>query len=143
MALDPKTENAKTVTIACKYEHGLQIDAAKGGPPGSVVLAGGNASETIGGYGFTDNVDGAFWRAWLAEHLTFPGVVLGMIFATEKPAAARDRAREQAGIITGFEGIDPERPREGVLVDNYEGRPKNLPVPGAPVPGAPAAPVKP
>lgn len=144
MAAEPKVDTAKTVCVACKLSHGHELQLWKLGPvvrgeqQGAkpigkpVVLAGSNAADTIGGYGFTYNVDAAFFREWMAQNQEFPAVIEGLIFAREKPADARDKAREMSGILTGFEGLDPEQPREGVLVDTYEGRPKTLPVPGMP-----------
>jgi hypothetical protein len=133
MATAPKSDAAKTVTVACKLPHGLELrlyKVEKDTPaqllPGDpVVLAGTNADNAVGGYGLTENVDAAFFAAWMDQNQTFPAVRAGLIFADDSTAKVRDRAVEQARLESGFEGINPEAPRSGVLPDTYEGRPKS------------------
>jgi hypothetical protein len=38
-----------------------------------------------------------------------------MLFAADTPERARDQAREQSGIVTGFGGLNPDRPAPGIV----------------------------
>lgn len=125
---------AGTVTVACKLPHGLQLELkgadgqavrvpVKGNAAarrleiaddkGNVVQHEGIAS-VQGGYGLTHGVDADFWAQWLKENADYAPVKNGMIFATAKGESAASKAREQAEIRTGFEPIDPLKPRPGI-----------------------------
>jgi hypothetical protein len=132
MAAEPKASAAKTLTVACKLPHGIELRLYKVEkdipaqllPGDPVVLAGSNSDGALGGYGFTDNVDAGFFSAWMDQNQNFPAVRAGLIFAEASPDRARDKAREQASVLSGFEGINPEAPPGGVMADTYDGRPK-------------------
>lgn len=126
--------NTSTITVACKLPHGLRLRLYKPAPAGGapaiaaeVVLAGSNSSNAVGGYGINDYVDAELFKTWLAANADYAPVKAGLIFADVKRDRARDRAREQSKIVSGFEGIDPEKPPEGVAPDKYEGRPGQKP----------------
>jgi hypothetical protein len=68
----------------------------------------------IGGYGITEGVDEEWFKAWLAAHADYEPVHRGLIFAMPTPARAEDKAREQAGIESGFEPMDPDKPGPGL-----------------------------
>lgn len=98
-----------TVTIGCKLPNGLHLDY-KGV---RVTLNGSNSSRIVGGYGFT-SVSKDFWDAWSAEYKGFPPLEAGLIFAQNNNLSANAAATEQAGIKSGFEPIDPQKPAPGV-----------------------------
>lgn len=126
MAVDPKK-----VCVACKLPHGLQIqfyNLKPNFPPEvdgePIILAGGNSPDAVGGFGITPGVDGAGFARWLEQNKSYPAVRAGLLFAEDTYDKARDRAREAAGIVSGFEGVNAELPGNGVQPDNYEGRPR-------------------
>ena len=127
---------AGTVTIGCKLPHGLMLQAYEmvsvrrllmggGGyeevsearPKGNAVRIRGVAHpvdraprhQIIGGYALTHNVDADFWAAWLKANHDFDPVVKGLLFATEKPASAEAKAKEQRAIKSGFEPLNPDK----------------------------------
>lgn len=123
MAVEPKSSGR--VSVGCKLPSGLTIQlerleetvTADGvrlkryipvGEP--VTLKGSNSSAVIGGYGITDDVDGAMFAAWLESHADYEPVRQGLIFAQSTPARAADEAKEKTKITSGFEPIDPEKP---------------------------------
>jgi hypothetical protein len=134
MATEPK---ANTVCVACKLPHGLELQLYKPVPlvaagalvpapepiGDPIVIAGANAENAVGGYGFTYGVDASRFGDWMRANENFPAVRRGLIFSESNPDRARDRAREQANIVSGFEGINAQNPPD-VLPDKYEGMPK-------------------
>jgi hypothetical protein len=129
MAVEPKP-TAKTVFVGCKLPHGIELrlyNVTKDQPSqpvgDPVVLAGSNADNAVAGYGITENVDAAFFAAWMDQNQQFPAVRAGLIFAETDAAKTRDAAIERARVESGFEGLNPEQPPGGVQPDNYEGRP--------------------
>lgn len=98
-----------TVTVGCKLPNGLHLDVQGK----RHTLAGANSSRIIGGYGLTE-VPKDFWDAWVAEHKDFPPVVNGEIFAQATSKSAEDKAKDQAEVRSGFEGLNPDNPAPGV-----------------------------
>lgn len=127
---DPKTTGK--ICVACKLPHGLLIQLYKPLVPNKpaeadgepILLAGENSRDTVGGFGITENVDAARFAAWMSENKSFPAVRANLVFAEDTLDKVRHRAREQAKLVSGFEGLDPEHPPGGVMPDNYEGRRK-------------------
>lgn len=107
------------VTVGCKIVHGVIL--AHGGK--RVTLAGSKSSRIIGGYGLTD-VDQGFWDAWCKANADSALLKANVIFAQDKPSAAAAQAKEQEGVKTGFEPLDPSKPAPGVAAEAYEGKPK-------------------
>ena len=106
------------VTVMCKLPNGLHLDRdglRKVGdkdqvayvPGDRVTLNGANSSGVIGGFGMTQ-VSADFWDAWLADHLDFPLVKEGIVFATPKAKDAAAEAQVMEGVRTGFEPIVPD-----------------------------------
>jgi hypothetical protein len=130
MATEPKSSGK--VCVACKLPHGLRIqfyDTKNPNLPPTVsgdpiLLAGTNHEHAVGGYGITVNVDADKFNGWLAQNKEYPAVKNNLIFAEPDYDRIRARALEQSRVLSGFEGLDAEKPPGGVLVDNYEGRPK-------------------
>jgi hypothetical protein len=114
---------AATVTVACSLPHGLILQCYRmNSPPmppeaigDAVTIAGANAENAAHGYGYTERVDESFWRAWLAQNQHMAAVRRGLLFAADTPERARDQAREQSAIPTGFGGLNPDRPAPGIV----------------------------
>lgn len=107
------------ITVGCKIVHGIIL--AHGGK--RVTLAGSKASRIIGGYGLTE-VDQGFWEAWCKANADSTLPKSQVIFAQEKPASAVAQAKEQEGVKSGFEPINPDKPAAGVNAEAYEGKPE-------------------
>jgi len=107
------------VTVGCKIVNGV-ILAHQGK---RVTLKGANSSRVIGGYGMTE-VDKDFFEAWCKANADSALLSGNIIFAQERASMADGKAKEQAGIKTGFEPIDPEKPVPGVSAEAYEGKPE-------------------
>lgn len=125
-----------TVTVACKLPHGLHIQLRKTektrdgeistGIGEVVTIKGANAHDAIAGHGITPGVDKDFFEAWLKQEAAQPFVKNKLVFAQERENSAVAQAKEQARNVTGFEGLDPTKPGEGLKPENYEGMPAAL-----------------
>lgn len=98
-----------TVTVACKLPNGLHLDHMGK----RVTLNGAHHKDAVADHGLT-TVDKDFWDAWHAAHKDYHPVKHGHIFAHVQEASAKDKAKERAKEKTGFEGIDPKKPGNGV-----------------------------
>lgn len=114
-----------SVVIACKLPHGLVMELGKVGDSNyrRFELAGANGAPraprpaiVAGGYGLT-TVPEDFWKAWYLKHKDRDYVKNGAIFAQDSLENARAQGDEQAGVKTGFERLDPEKPIKGVTID--------------------------
>lgn len=129
------------VTVACKMPNGLMLrvfnevevsvplfgggtktvkeyQEVEGAPrvqiKGTAVAFGQTPRAAMaGGYALTPNVDAEFWEQWLAQNRTSDMVRNNLIFATKQPAQARDKAKEQAGIKSGLEPLNPAMKQKG------------------------------
>jgi hypothetical protein len=97
------------VVVGCKLPQGLHIHIDQK----RVTLAGANASNIIGGYGFT-RVDRSFMETWLSRHKDYVPVQRGLIFIQEDDADAAGQAEEQSDVRSGFEGLNPDAPAPSV-----------------------------
>ncbi|MDQ0019003.1 hypothetical protein [[Curtobacterium] plantarum] len=102
---------AEVVTVGCKLPNGLVIDVDGAQP---VVLAGANASNVIGGYGLTENVDKAVFDKWLEQHKDQPYVKNELVFAQAKTNSAESKAKDNADVKSGLEGLPQDNPSPGV-----------------------------
>lgn len=100
---------AEQVTVGCKLPHGLIIGIGDK----QVALNGANSSEIIGGYGLT-KVDKDLATAWFDAYKDYDPVKAGLIFVQGKEADAKAQAKEQAGVKTGTEKLDPKKPAPGI-----------------------------
>jgi hypothetical protein len=107
----------ETVTVACKLPSGLHLRVNGQ----TVTLRGcghtfGNAppGAASGGYALTPNVPLDFWEAWLAINADSDVVRKGVVFSASKTVDARARAVEQAAVRSGFEGVNPQAPGDGL-----------------------------
>lgn len=104
---------SETVTVGCKLPHGLKVklDGVE------VTFNGANSSRVVGGYGLTEGIDKDFFDKFMAVHADLPYVKNELIFAQEKANSAVSAAKERADEKTGFEGLDPEKPGNGIQKD--------------------------
>ena len=129
----------ETVTVASKLPHGLIIrlhrmeDFPVRKPDGSTVMEKraveiDNTRVEIKGansllqeqpkmpmgvpFVLTHGVPKDIWDAWMFEFRDSDMVRNGLIFAASTTARADDQAKEQKGIRTGFEAIDPAHPEK-------------------------------
>lgn len=102
---------AETVTVGCKLPNGivLEVDGAQ-----PVVLNGANSSNVIGGYGLTENVDKAMFDKWLDLHKDQAYVKNELVFAQAKTNSAEAKAKENADVATGLEGLPQDKPAPGI-----------------------------
>lgn len=100
------------LTVACKYPGGLTID--HGGQ--TVRFNGPNPDLPAqdGGYGLTPDVDATWFADWASKHSDFPPLANGLIFAAGDLDKAKAQAKEQTGVKSGLEGLDPDKPAEGL-----------------------------
>jgi hypothetical protein len=104
-----------TVLVGCKLPHGLHAELA-----GKVVeLAGANSARVIGGFGITE-VDKDFAEAWLAAEKGTPIVDNGLVFVVNNERDAKAAAADGEDSKTGLEGLDPEKPVNGVVQTQSE-----------------------
>ncbi|QWA89611.1 hypothetical protein [Klebsiella michiganensis] len=104
---------AETVTVGCKLPNGLILEQGAY----KVELNGSNSSLVVGGYGLTENVDKEAFEAWLEVHADQPYVRKELVFAQAKTSSAQAKAKENASEKTGLEGLDQNKPMEGVSKD--------------------------
>lgn len=102
---------ADVVTVGCKLPNGLvlDVDGAQ-----SIALNGANSSSVIGGYGLTENVDKAVFEKWLEQHKDQPYVKNELVFAQAKTNSAESKAKENADVKSGLEGLPQDNPAPGV-----------------------------
>ncbi len=101
---------AETVTVGCKLPNGIVLEIEGY----SVVLNGANASNVIGGYGLTENVDKDAFDKWLKTHAEQEYVKNELVFAQAKTNSAEAKAKENAGRKTGLEGLPQDNPMPGI-----------------------------
>ncbi len=99
-----------TVVVGCKLPHGLHLDLNGK----RVTLAGLNSTEIIGGHGITHGVDKDFFDNWMVLNASHPAVKNEFIFAHEQAASVAAKANDHKKELTGFEGIDPNKPGKNI-----------------------------
>lgn len=102
---------AGTVTVGCKLPNGLIINTPEGK---QVTLNGANSSVIEGGYGLTENVDKDTFDWFVATYADAPFIKNELVFAQENSRSAKAKAKENEGLTTGLEGLDPEKPAPGI-----------------------------
>lgn len=101
---------SETVIVGCKLPHGLKITLEGK----TVVLNGTKSSVIAGGYGLTHDVDKDFFDKFLSTYKDVPYVKNKMVFAQGKQASAESQAAELQNEVSGFEGINPDKPAPGI-----------------------------
>jgi hypothetical protein len=104
---------AKSVTatkVYCKLPHGIvfSIGAVK------VELKGGLDKNAVAGFGVTD-IDSDLWEAIAKTYAKHPSIVKQLIFA--RKSDGESQAKELKAEKTGFEGLDPDKPSDGIIPD--------------------------
>lgn len=107
----PETDIAH---VYCKLPAGMTFQLPGGQ---RLVLNGSNSSRIVGGYGIT-RVPAALWDQVKKLFGNMPAFTKGLIFDESTAARGLARAREQADIKNGFEGVDPKNPGPGVTPDD-------------------------
>ncbi|QHC34151.1 hypothetical protein [Komagataeibacter xylinus] len=100
---------ANPVTVGCKLPNGLVLRSGEH----KVVLSGANSSRVIGGYGLT-SVPSDLWEDWAKRHADTPFIKKRIVFAQATPAKAEGQAKEQEGVRTGLEPLDPDNEKGGI-----------------------------
>jgi hypothetical protein len=113
--------NSGKISVGCKLPHGLHLDIGDT----RVTLKGANDAEIIGGHGITENVDAAFFAKWCELNHQHPALENNLIFAQAKTADVKAQAKEQKNVKTGFEGINPAAPGDGVKPDEKQQMPES------------------
>lgn len=128
---DPE-QNGDTVTVACKHPGGLilrlytMVDfsepvmgggfrSVKKAMPqektvtirGSAIPFGGPSNHIVGGYALTEGVPADFWAEWIRQNSDNDMLKKGIIFAQGRHSKVTGQAKEQAGITSGLEPINP------------------------------------
>jgi hypothetical protein len=100
----------EVLVVGCKLPNGLVIDI----DGYSVTLNGANSSNVVGGYGLTENVDKAAFDKWIKAHADQPYVKNELVFAQAKTNSAESKAKENASVKSGLEGLPQDNPAPGV-----------------------------
>jgi len=105
-----------TVLIGCKLPHGIIL---KGSAGQDIKLNGMNTSLVAGGFGIT-HVDESEWAYLSAIYEDFDPFKSNAIFTNGKSKVAdlKSIAAELSDVPTGFEGVDPKAPAQGLKPDD-------------------------
>jgi hypothetical protein len=136
-AANVEERSSRTVTVACKIPHGLQLqlvrktsyveetlsgsrDRVRYDRTGARVMIYGpgrpvnpppgfpDPHPMAGGYALTHDVDSKFWEQWLEQNKLSPIVKNGLIFAMSSSNDVKAKAREQADFRSGLEPLNME-----------------------------------
>lgn len=107
---------AETVTVGCKLPHGLIMELGEK----KITINGLNTSKIIGGHGITENVDKAFFDAWMEKNKELSFVKGGFLFAHTKPVNTEAEAKDRAKNETGLEPLDPAKAPKGIKITNKD-----------------------
>ena len=103
-----------TVTVASKLPFNLR--AVLGDK--ALELNGFNSDFTIAGFGITENVDEEFFNAWAKANASLAFLKKGLVFSQNKKVNAEAEAKEKTQVKSGFEGINPLHPVDGLILDD-------------------------
>lgn len=101
---------SEVVTVGCKLPNGLLLEQ----DGYTVQLNGANASNLVGGYGLTENVDKAAFDKWIKVHGDQAYVKNELVFAQAKTNSAESKAKENADVKSGLEGLPQDKPAPGI-----------------------------
>lgn len=93
---------------------GQRVHIAGSARPVGVPLPEDAPQVVVGGYALTQGVPAQFWEAWLAQNKDAPFVKQKLIFAHEKAGNAVGEAKEKREVLSGFEGLNPDKPAPGI-----------------------------
>lgn len=105
-----KANSTKMMTIGCKLPNGLIMELGKVGEEHyrQIRLKGTNDAAIVGGYGLTQVSEEA-WTTWYKKNKGLKFVRDGFVFAHGTEADAKDHAKDNAAMRTGFEPLDPNK----------------------------------
>ena len=128
------------VVVGCKLPQGLIITVGRKGTPqdkgtrdAQVILTdegkrlrlfGTHAPNAQCGFGFTENVDGDTFAAWLKEHAEWAPVKAGLVWAEPTMAEAIAHARDFELVANGFEPLGFDDPMKDGTIKPDEKSPK-------------------
>jgi hypothetical protein len=139
-SIPPNPPARETVWVACKLPHGLLLrtfhfetvwEPVMGGGTREVKIARVHGPEvrirgntfpygTVpnwpieGGFGFTANVDKAFWDEWVEQNKDHPAVKNRLIWAMPDINSMTDEAKKLASVKSGLEPLDPQNLPKGI-----------------------------
>ena len=99
---------AGIIKIGCTLPHGIVLELDNK----FVTIAGANQNTSeyfkiLGEYGLTD-VDSDYWNEWKKRNWAFDPLVAGALFEAGKDdKSAKDKAKEQAQLDTGYAPLNP------------------------------------
>lgn len=94
----------KNAATFAKFEKFVGKSVTLAGTKPTTVLHLPGVAPRHGGYGITE-VDADFMAAWMELHADHPAVKNGLIFVAPTHDKAAGRAKEQAGVRSGFEPL--------------------------------------
>lgn len=101
---------AEVVTVGCKLPNGIVLEQ----DGYSVVLNGANSANIVGGYGLTEGVDKDAFEKWIKTHADQAYVRNELVFAQAKTNSAESKAKENASVKSGLEGLPQDKPAPGI-----------------------------
>lgn len=96
---------AETITVGCNLPSGLIITHLDR----TVRL---NGSDASGGHGLTSGIDKDWFLSWVGANPDSKVLAIGAVLYDNKDT--KGLAKEMSGIQTGFEGLDPDKPMQGI-----------------------------
>jgi hypothetical protein len=104
-----------TVLIGCKLPHGVVL---KGSAGQDIKLNGVNTALVAGGFGIThvEENEAAYLFAVYEEFAPFKSNAV-FTYNTSKVSDLKSIAAELSDVPTGFEGVDPQNPAQGLKPD--------------------------
>lgn len=109
---------SKTILVGCRLPSGLTLDGMF--PGTKVTLNGTNTSMVQGAPGLThvDETEWLFLREQYASHSAFVTDAVFDFKSSDKVADVLAVADDLAGVKTGFEGLDPNKPAPHLEPEN-------------------------
>lgn len=99
------------VKVYCKLPGGMRFPL----PDGTMLhLGGASGKDTVLGMGVTRNVPYPVWEYVKEAYGKIPAFSKGLIFATDNASEDMGEVREKSGEKSGFEGVDPKNPGQGI-----------------------------
>ncbi|MBF0865113.1 MAG: hypothetical protein ABF932_13665 [Gluconobacter potus] len=111
---ETKTTTSNAVMIGCKIPNGLVLQVGSQ----RFVLKGTNVKPgaphvVTGGYGLT-TIPADVWAEWSGKHKDSVFIKNSIVFMQTTATKAEGQAKEQEGVKTGLEPLDPAKPAPGV-----------------------------
>ncbi len=101
---------AEVVVVGCKLPNGIVLEQ----DGYRVILNGANSANIVGGYGLTEGVDKDAFEKWIKTHADQAYVKNELVFAQAKTNSAESKAKENASVKSGLEGLPQDKPAPGI-----------------------------